>query len=213
MSEDTAKILVAAGKSHVIRKREDTITAKGKGEMVTYWLALGADRDDEPEDDTESMSGQTTSSFGNLTVAAGDDAKSEASASSKGSKKNGDFVRKAPAVSMSGLARMKRGQMGVSGRLDKMDRLIEWNVDVLTKLLKQIVARRGKDKTFQEREEVQLHRPEGQPPLEEVVEIITLPKFDADAAKHQEDPKSIDLGKAVTAQLRIYVKQIAAMYR
>jgi 3'5'-cyclic nucleotide phosphodiesterase/Adenylate and Guanylate cyclase catalytic domain len=38
LSEETAKLLVAAGKSSWIAPREDKVVAKGKGEMNTYWL-------------------------------------------------------------------------------------------------------------------------------------------------------------------------------
>ena len=38
VSQDTADELIKVGKSHWIRAREGTITAKGKGEMQTYWI-------------------------------------------------------------------------------------------------------------------------------------------------------------------------------
>ena len=40
MSQETANLLLAAGKSSWIRPREDKVVAKGKGEMSTYWLVL-----------------------------------------------------------------------------------------------------------------------------------------------------------------------------
>lgn len=38
-SEETAERLIAAGKSSWVSKRVDKITAKGKGELQTYWIA------------------------------------------------------------------------------------------------------------------------------------------------------------------------------
>ena len=38
VSEATAKLLIEAGKSSWVKKREDTIVAKGKGVMQTFWV-------------------------------------------------------------------------------------------------------------------------------------------------------------------------------
>ena len=38
LSETTAALISNANKGHWIVKREDKVTAKGKGEMTTYWL-------------------------------------------------------------------------------------------------------------------------------------------------------------------------------
>ena len=40
ISEDTAQLLIAAGKPYWVVKREDKISAKGKGEMQTFWLLV-----------------------------------------------------------------------------------------------------------------------------------------------------------------------------
>jgi len=37
-SEETARLLVEAGKSSWLTPRNDTVTAKGKGELITFWL-------------------------------------------------------------------------------------------------------------------------------------------------------------------------------
>ena len=41
VSEQTANLLIAAGKSKWLTEREDRIVAKGKGELKTYWLNIG----------------------------------------------------------------------------------------------------------------------------------------------------------------------------
>jgi class 3 adenylate cyclase len=38
MSQETARLLIAAGKEHWVAPREETVVAKGKGELQTYWL-------------------------------------------------------------------------------------------------------------------------------------------------------------------------------
>jgi class 3 adenylate cyclase len=38
VSQETADLLIAAGKSHWLKPRNEVVVAKGKGEMKTYWL-------------------------------------------------------------------------------------------------------------------------------------------------------------------------------
>ena len=103
---------------------------------------------------------------------------------------------------------------------NKEDRLINWQVEIFTQLLKQVVARRDATAAASSK-----HGPSSslapshwtQDPnktcLDEVKEIITLPEFDAHAVKLQEDPEQVDLGQTVIGQLRAYISTIASMYR
>jgi class 3 adenylate cyclase len=43
VSTKTAELLSAAGKSHWVTPREDTVMVKGKGQLETYWLAMQSD--------------------------------------------------------------------------------------------------------------------------------------------------------------------------
>lgn len=45
LSQETADLLIAAGKSKWVTPREHKIIAKGKGEMQTYWIAGGVNGD------------------------------------------------------------------------------------------------------------------------------------------------------------------------
>jgi 3'5'-cyclic nucleotide phosphodiesterase/Adenylate and Guanylate cyclase catalytic domain len=98
---------------------------------------------------------------------------------------------------------------------EKVDRLIDWNADVLQGLLRKIIAMRG-NSTLQKgplhdgkglRKVFTSH---GKTVLDEVQEIITLP---SQAAKYQDNPESIILDPTVTTQLRKFVSTIASMYR
>jgi hypothetical protein len=40
VSEASAKLLIAAGKGHWVKAREELIAAKGKGDMQTYWVTV-----------------------------------------------------------------------------------------------------------------------------------------------------------------------------
>lgn len=44
ISHATCDLLIQAGKDHWIRPREETIQAKGKGFMQTYWLSPNASK-------------------------------------------------------------------------------------------------------------------------------------------------------------------------
>jgi len=96
----------------------------------------------------------------------------------------------------------------------KIRRLVEWNVDILTGLLKEIVVRRassndGASNNISNPDELTI---ESRTPLEEVEEIISLPDFNAKAHARQPARDDITLPDTVTEQLHSYVGNIAAMY-
>jgi len=100
---------------------------------------------------------------------------------------------------------------------DKTSRLIEWNCDVLQRLLKQIIARRVfyDDRKSSESLNDSCNSDESMPkgmPLEEVAEIIALPAFDHKVASQQKNADSIELPPIVLEQLKEYVTTIAYMY-
>jgi Adenylate and Guanylate cyclase catalytic domain len=95
---------------------------------------------------------------------------------------------------------------------NKTTRLIDWNVDVLQRLLRQVIARRQAMRTMPHTVPAQSFLTEtGKTPLQEVVEIIALPEFDARVVKRQVVPESIALSEAVIEQLQKYVTNMAVM--
>ena len=108
----------------------------------------------------------------------------------------------------------------------KIKRLVKWNADVLLRILKQVVARRqaleslGMDESHTSVESKHDHEDEirrrstcGKTVIDEVKEIIELPKFNSKAAKVEKDPKEIEIDPKVVQQLHDYVTVIASMYR
>jgi len=96
----------------------------------------------------------------------------------------------------------------------KTRRLIEWNVDILAKLLKQIIARRlaiGRDAFGPGFSSEQRLARKGGMPIHEVVEVIRMPKFDRRLAE-AEHPENIFLPRVIMEQLHDYVSNIAALY-
>jgi hypothetical protein len=98
--------------------------------------------------------------------------------------------------------------------------LISWNVDVLLRLLKQVVARRRAEAKIKLGGSFAIHSSRrqslnaslsnvgvdiGVTVIDEVCEVITLPKLDTRVAKAQEDAEAIELDKQVIAELNEYV--------
>jgi class 3 adenylate cyclase len=186
ISEETAELLKGSGKGHWVTAREEKVVAKGKGEMQTYFLDLK-----------------------------GDSAKSTSSASE--TSHGGDVEMEDIAVSVQ-IGHGATREIVVKPIGDKQQRLVNWNADMMSRLLKDIVALReasGSEAASEDKLRALEHTKLRKDTLviEEVEEIVTLPVFDANAAKNQMDTDSVDLGEAVIAQLRDYVATISVMYQ
>ncbi|KAL3930610.1 MAG: hypothetical protein SGBAC_011690 [Bacillariaceae sp.] len=101
----------------------------------------------------------------------------------------------------------------------KLQRLCEWNVDVLTKSLKEIVANRIAAGIYTSKQfEQVLDEKEDKIKkqmciLDEVVEIMPLPEFNSEVYKQQKGINEIELPEVVIDQMRLYISSIALMYR
>lgn len=102
---------------------------------------------------------------------------------------------------------------------EKMERLVDWNTDLLLKLLKQAIARRqflGSEAStpseIRAAEQVSISQSrKGDTVLDHVKESISLPQRRFDPQMFDID--SIELSEDVVVQLRDFVYTIAAMYR
>jgi class 3 adenylate cyclase len=94
---------------------------------------------------------------------------------------------------------------------DNSQRLIDWNVDILKRLLKRIVARRKDENTKSDpNANFSVSTEEGVTVRDEICPTIKLPKYDKNKAKT--DPQTIHLGDKVENQLREYVRLLESMY-
>ena len=89
-------------------------------------------------------------------------------------------------------------------------RLIDWQVEVLSKLLKQIVANRG-------RKRIKTQRPKSLDtsktnPRDEMAESITMPTYDPKQAKYALNPESVELEEKIVSQLQDMVTTVAMLY-
>ena len=189
LSEQTAMELIKHGKQDWMVRRDDTVEAKGKGELVTYWLKLNSDRISAPS-----------------TVAS-----SEVGTEGEGSERApriSDFAHAVPAAPRGKTSRKKLS----SKANQKIQRLVDWNSELLLQLLKRVVARRGAFQSSTSTCHVNLTemaRDIGARSMivNEVAEIIQMPAFvsaNCIADVHTSDD--------VAKQLHSYVAKIASMY-
>jgi hypothetical protein len=94
------------------------------------------------------------------------------------------------------------------------DRLIDWQVELFSKLLKQIVAGRdyAREDILDVEDPSEIIKFSG-PVYDEVAESIELPKFDPKAAKARARSSFGDLPLEVVSELRNYIRAISLKYR
>ena len=96
--------------------------------------------------------------------------------------------------------------------LTKKDRLIEWNVKVLSELLQQILASRGEDAEYENLEDIEARLGKDTIALDEFKDIVNLPKVSKDDLERRKDPSSIALPDEVVSQLRDFLSKVADFY-
>jgi Adenylate and Guanylate cyclase catalytic domain len=160
VSEETAKLLIEAGKVDWVTPRTGTVSVKGKGEMTTYWLqSRGYARSSHDScDDT-----RTVDEFSAMELP----------------------------------------------HLQKTDRLIKWNVEIMLRLLKKIHSRSSARPSSTMNAVVdESHNRQQGPVVGEAVEVIRLPKFSKRSVQQPEKP----LGPEIEQELTAFVGSISAMY-
>lgn len=201
ISQATADLLVKGGKGHWIQKRAETVAAKGKGVMVTYWVISGADGGKDGESTTTSSSNDRTSR--------------EEDAPIKSKNKQPKHVRE---------TREKVEQLpsNIGGDMhERITRLVEWNVEILLPFIKQIEACRiakskckssGKSSTTGSFDKDFLWERGDSKPMDEVQEIVALPDFDQAIANQTLDHEKVEISSETVQQLRTFIATIATMY-
>jgi hypothetical protein len=108
----------------------------------------------------------------------------------------------------------------------KAKRLVQWNTEILAKLLKQIMVRRAAKRM--KKKQLGLYASTAQKevvdssfdrvpavghPIDAVIDIISLPHFDEKSFSKHVNPDSIEIPDVVMAQLGAFVGKIADLYR
>eukprot|EP00980_Cylindrotheca_fusiformis_P002911 scaffold675_cov103-Cylindrotheca_fusiformis.AAC.22 len=186
LSQASADLLKDAGLSKWITPRSGKIFVKGKGDMQTYWLRRKKARNPKGYEMKNSMEA----------VAESDETHEESDSMAEEAGLAFDF---------------HTADQGMT----KMERLVEWNVEVLGSLLQQIIASRGgvaNDINALSSAEKSIGR-EGGTVLDEFTPIIPLKRFEVEDLRCRRRPSSIDIGDEARSQLRRYLSEIAGMYQ
>jgi hypothetical protein len=184
ISQKTANLLLEEGEKKWLQPRQEMVPANGLGQVQTYLIAnnKGEVREIKDKDGSSSCSDHSASS--ELLDSYGED---------------GSLMEVSHSLTSSS-----------HKDLNKQERLVDWQVQSLMRLLKQIAACR---KSSWKREEFSRDLMSAETPLEDVQEVIQLPEYDINRIKRVKDIDSIKLNPAVERQLRDYVQGIAATYR
>ncbi|CAB9511914.1 Receptor-type guanylate cyclase gcy [Seminavis robusta] len=195
MSEATAKLIEKAGKSEwVVPRTQDITVDEVHGRVTTFWLQ---NRGDTKLYKYKAVSASNQKPMGHIqegVVGTGEDFSSH-----------------------SLLDNDQAGLEGVS-EMSKMQRLVEWSVEVLVELLEQVVTARALNPGS-----VESYAPvsalessfglQTKTVLEEFQEIITLPKATASDLQVRQNKKRVELPTMVKGQLRGFLTRVAGMYR
>eukprot|EP00980_Cylindrotheca_fusiformis_P005057 scaffold1072_cov124-Cylindrotheca_fusiformis.AAC.3 len=185
VTQVTADLLKKAGFAKWLTPRSTKIYVKGKGEMQTYWVRKAKS----PVPKGSDLKSETMSTV-DETI------ESDGAESSGGS---------------SGECALDPEDIRV---LTKTERLVEWDVALLTSLLQQIIASRGgvvenirslstEERTIGSNGTV----------LEEFTPIIPLKRFEAADLQQRQRPSAIEISDKVKCQIRGYVSNVASMYK
>lgn len=198
VSLETAELLMEAGKKSWIQLREDVVIAKGKGALETFWLITRENKSSDFDSTGHSVSGHSMSSYD-------EDEQRDVGLEEQYTDLT---LQKPPKESPEYL---------------KVQRLIDWNCELLLQLLRKIVARRRSDKDRTTAAVMSSARNlkflEGEigssdnMVSDEIVEVISMPPFDAQAAKDEEAAQSVELPEVVIMELRMFISMLSSMYR
>ena len=207
ISQDTADLLHEANKGHWCRKREDLVDAKGKGKMQTFWLDVSSTAGSSSKSDKSRNKDTTTTD----------------------SEQGIHRVLGPSGVSTTPYHKVQSSSTtddASSSAKKKEDRLVRWNVEILTQFLTQVQERRiasgslpDSEETIQ-RLEQQLLRQDGLI-LKEVTDMIELAPYQETSSSSNHtttdptntSPGSVELSDTVKDQLHDYIQVVASLYR
>eukprot|EP00934_Nitzschia_sp_Nitz4_P008800 Nitzschia sp. Nitz4//scaffold306_size21755//8//3956//NITZ4_008587-RA/size21755-snap-gene-0.14-mRNA-1//-1//CDS//3329547105//8790//frame0 len=196
VSQATADLLIAGGKEDLLGEKSNVLLAKGKGEVSTYWLKPPARK-------SRRMSASRASGSGSVR-----DLRNSINYESDGS----GHLSVGMDGSLNGSVSSLRDSTlwgGDRERTARLDRLVDYNADVLVSLLKKIVARRSVVHDFDDME----HTTAGIIAMDEVREVIHMPEYNQEAAVKMASDYTVKIPETVKSEMREYVRRIALMYQ
>ena len=197
ISQETADELITKGKVHWLRPRETKVTAKGKGEMITYWLEPRKKPQHYNPSPSPILVGSAIESVGPEAMMTD---RSNPSLPSSDQKPIGHSTQKS-------------NQSTIVFSKEQRDRLIEFNTDVLLKPLLQSMSVRLTSKGAKTKSVRKIdHSAETFEPLfaaSAVSDSIPFPDFDP---RKKTDGLIGDDTKEIRSDLRDYIAEIASLY-
>jgi hypothetical protein len=228
-SQATGDLLVAFGKKSWLVPREDKIQAKGKGEMTTFWVK---------------PSNGKTPSVGSSSVSLPSESEAPSVGSAVAVEDHDDDDDDDKSDAELDPPSLHRSSSYTSPRKDELSphlqRMVDWNVEILLVSLKSVVARREATNIATPSALSMIpglgmlsnlrsnHKTNGEGPgivddqevdsgvscpREEYAESIQLPRFNSNWYTRQVDPATVELPKTVLHQLKDYVTSIACAYK
>jgi hypothetical protein len=187
VSQATADELIHAGRGHWLVKREETVVAKGKGEMQTYWINDAVSRRGSVGESSRCSMSSVSSEHASVIWGSDDEVPEVVSQRSR-HQSLVDYNVDLLAMRLKHVIARRRA-LAMAGRR---------------------CSQGGRPTNVESYRECKI---EHGSVLEEVTEVIKLPSFNARACKGYVDPESIELDPLVVSQLRRFVTIIAAMVR
>jgi hypothetical protein len=172
LSHTTAELIIEAGKEEWIVPREDTVKAKGKGVVQTYWMVHQGSRDNTSVQSNMSFISGTSTNSTNVSFEDLDALFSSEPKEGLWGENQGVFT------------------LPPSSRAAKSQRLVKWLTDIIACDLRRLVALRIAQKRksrIHNKPNVANTIEKGDMPLSEVVEAFSMPKFNPKAILNPED--------------------------
>jgi hypothetical protein len=193
-------MLKSCGKERWIRKRTECVDVQGKGSMETYWLL--PKRPQKVSSIANPKNGALSTEMATIQ-------------DSTSSDDSGQYDDEDQDATESDLVVSDRINLKESS---KLDRLVEWNAQVLAHLLKLVLSARDHREVDRlsdlEMAEQEIGANITATVLDEFEEIIELPVVTgADLARRHQRSLRQELDPKVMAQLRTYLHAVASMYR
>ncbi|KAG7352534.1 family 3 adenylate cyclase [Nitzschia inconspicua] len=201
VSQQTADLLVEAGKENWVVPRKDLVEAKGKGTIQTYWVLTK--RRPSTTDETQKHRPKFVPIAPSSVEE--DDTDHDSQEGSVWGQDEEEELNESINLSFIPQHQIKA----------HYERLIDWQVELFSKILVEIGA--GRDYSSFDDEQVpdpsSVVKHDG-PVFEEVLECIELPKFDPRAARARNTREGIfELSTEVMEELRGFIRTIASRYR
>ena len=206
LSQSTADLLKEGGKEYWICARDDNKgkgpdTEKKKKNAQTYWIV--------PRTTSTTMLGSSSAHGGG-----------KLSRQITKSKETGESTSTSDALIWGDAKDLVRFNAGNS-KVPKTQRFIDWQVDILTGMLQQLVEFReavklsGGSEYFPSDDDDEIEPISTETTLmDEVTESLTIPQIDHDVlTRARATDVSVEIGHAALTQLRDYVTTICGLYR